>query len=463
VITGIGPHPSLQEFQILQELSGERGNEIFLARSKAGSVVAIKVLASQAITEEQSSALSKEASLGARLSHEAILQTRRMVIEKDFVAVVTEFVPGVSLQRLVRFATGRGVRLPDVCAWYILERVLAALASAHAVKDGNGAAQPVLHRGLSPASVIVGWDGTVKLGDFGLVRMRQIVGGSRSEPKSERDVAPLMAPEETKGDKPDARTDVYCAALLAIRLATGRTPYARFRKAPSEMILAMAEGNVARLVQTRPDVSGPLREAIDEALEPDREKRTITADKLLAAVRAEVDVAQGRAALAKLLGRWRDGLESSVTPWERRASIPDEVPEEETGLMKAGTLALAVADERPSDGALVGAGDASPDEPWRKDKRTVPAEETALHPTDPNASMSRVGSIAPDALVMPLPPMRITMPELPVYAGPAVNISRPPPKASVFSGGVAAAVIATMFVVLIGGAIILFRWLMGPT
>jgi serine/threonine-protein kinase len=455
---GIGSNPALQAFQILQELSGERGNKVYLARSKGGSVVAIKLLAETAISEEQSVALSKEASLGARLGHEAILQTRSMVIEKDFAAVVTEFVPGVSLQRLLRFATGRGVRLPDSAAWYILERVLSGLASAHSVKDASGKSQPVLHRSVSPSCVVVGWDGTVKIGDFGMVRMRQIVSSARTAPQSERDVAPLMSPEETRGEKPDVRADVYCAALLAVRLATGRTPYARFRKTPSEMILAMSEGNVARLVQTRPDLPAAFRDALDEALEPDHTKRTITAEKLLAILRAETDVTAGKAALAKLVGRWKEPLESSVTPWERRASMADEVPAEEAGMMKPGTLAIAMADERPSDAALM-RGEPVADEPWKKDKDVVSPEETALAPTDPHASMSRIGSIAPDALVMPLPAMRITMPELPRYGGPAVNVSRPPPKQTVFKGGVAAAVIATMFVVLIGGAIILFRWL----
>ncbi|MBX3219406.1 MAG: serine/threonine protein kinase [Labilithrix sp.] len=458
---GIGAHPALQGFQVLQELSTERGNKVFLARSKSGSVVAIKVLASQAISDEASSALSKEASLGARLTHEAILQTRSMVIEKDFAAVVTEFVPGISLQRLLRFATGRGVRLPDVCAWYILERVLAALASAHSQKDGAGGSQPVLHRGVSPSSVVVGWDGTVKIGDFGLVRMRQIVSStspSSGAATTDKDLPAMMAPEETRGDKPDARGDVFCAALLAVRLATGRTPYARFRKTRSEMTLAMAEGNVAHLAQTRPDLPEALRSALDAALEPDRDKRTTTAEELLAALRESTDVARGKAALAKLVGRWREALETSVTPWERRASIPDDVPEEETGLMKAGTLALATADERPSDAALVSAAE-QPDEPWKKDQ--VPAEEAALAPTDPTASLSRVGSIAPDALIMPLPAMRITMPELPTYGGPAVNVSLPPPKRGVFTGGVAAAVVATMFIVLLGGAYMLFRWLLG--
>lgn len=450
----MGPHRALKNFQILQELSPERGDAMFLARGNTENVVAIKVLAAQALSEEQRSALSKEASLGARLSHEAVLQARALLVEDDFAALVTEFVPGVSLQRLLRFAAGRGVRLPDVCSWYVLERVLAAVASAHALKNG-----PVIHRGISASSVVVGWDGTVKIGDFGLTQMRRIVARGPSTPARERDLALLMTPEEARGDRPDARSDVFCVALLAIQLATGRTPYSRFRDSAAERILAMSEGNLARLAQTRPDLPSDLRDPIDAALEPDREKRTVTAEKLLASVRAHVDIDEGRAALVKLLDRWRAPLEASVTPWERRASIPDQAPEAAIALMSPGTLALAAADERPSVAALIG-GEAEQGEPWQRDG--MPVEERALSPTDPVTSLSRVGSTAPDALVMPLPAMRITMPELPTYGGPAVNVPRPAPKRGVFSGGVAAAVIATMFVVLIGGSVILFRWLMGP-
>lgn len=452
----LGTNPNLEDFSVLQELSQERGNKVYLARSKGEKVVAIKVLAAQPINEDQKTQLTKEASLGARLTHDTIVQTRSMVLKDAFVAVVTDFLPGVSLQRLLRFATARGVRLPDVCAYYIFERVLSALASAHGT-----AGEPILHRSVSPSSVVIGWDGTVKLGDFGLVRMTQIVG---TDKQADRDLPGLMAPEETRGERPDARGDVFCAALLAVRLFTGRTPYARFRNSAAELMLAMAEGDVAPLDKTRPDMPEKLRKAVDAALEPDRAKRTATAASMLEALRADNDTKQGKAALQKLIARWRDGLEQSVTPWERRASIPDDVEEDGAeGLMKPGTLALSIADERPSDSALIANGEVV-DQPWNKrgEGEPVAAEETALKPTDPNTSVSRLGSIAPDALIMPLPAMRITMPELPTYGGPPVNVSvRPPPKQGVMTGPVAAVVVATMFIVLIGGAIILFRWLLG--
>lgn len=135
-------------------------------------------------------------------------------------------------------------------------------------------------------------------------------------------------------------------------------------------------------------------------------------------------------------------------------------------MMKPGTLALVLPDDRPSDAALVASRHSKPPpEPWEKKKPgdDVPQEDVALAPTDPNTSLSRLGSIAPDALVIPLPAMRITMPELPTYGGPAVNVSvAPPPKQSVLSGKVLAVVLLTGALVLLGGAFILFRWLLTP-
>jgi serine/threonine protein kinase len=446
----VARHAALADFDIVQELSPESGDVTLLARSKGGSLTTIKVLVDKPVPDDVQSALTREASLGARLAHDAVVKARALLLEPDFAAVVTEFVPGVSLQRLLRFAAGRGVRLPDVIAWSILERVLAALAYAH------GQAPPIVHGGIAPSSIIVGWDGNVKLDDFGLARLRSLVAPHRGNRDS---ATPLMAPEQASGGRATERSDVFAAALLAVRLATGRTPYARFRKSPAELLLAMTEGNVAPLAKTRPDMTEKLRSALDRALAVDPAKRDVTAKELLDVVRASFDIEQGKAALVKLLGRWREQLETSVTPWERRASIPDDVPAGADGAIKDGTLALAMADERPSQETLVASSDA-PDEPWNK--KSVPKEETALAATDPQTSLSRVGSVASDALTMPpLPPMRMTMPSLPTYGGPAVNLPPPPPKQ--FSGRIAALTVFILFAGLIAFGVVIFRWLLGPS
>src|SRR4051794_25611657 len=115
---------ALRGFEILNRLGQGGAGQVFLAKSRGGRHVAIKVLSDQAKDPEVASALAREASLCARLNHEAIVQVRRFIEEEGFTALVFEYVKGVALVRLLRFAAGRGVRLPDAPAWHIMDRVL---------------------------------------------------------------------------------------------------------------------------------------------------------------------------------------------------------------------------------------------------------------------------------------------------------------------------------------------------
>ena len=459
LIEGAFRHAALASFTPLQSITSEGGPEVALARTKSGTLVIVKVLLDRPVPPEVASALSRETSLAARLTHDAIVQTRAMVLEDDVAALVTEFVPGVSLQRLLRFAAQRSVRLPDDAGWYAVERVLSALAFAHSQKDHAGAPAPILHRAVAPTSVVVGWDGTTKLGDFGWQRLRSIIAPAGQVQVSDH-AAPtvLMAPEQARGGAVTARSDVFCAALLALRVATGRTPYARFRDTATGVLLAMSEGKVLPLTKTRPDLPAAVREVFDRALASDPEARTVTAQELADAVRAGFDLPRGKASLVKLLDRWREPLEKSMTPWEKRASMHDGVVE--TTDLREGALALALADDRPSSDALV--TNDQPDEPWKKDaKDALPNAETPLAPTDAGASLSRVGAAAESAMSIPLPAVRMTMPSIPTY-GPHMG---PPPevvKKPFFSGKVAAASIFVVFVGLVIGAVYLLQWLSGP-
>lgn len=456
VIEGAFRHAALARFTPLQSQVSQGGPEVVLARTKGGTLAVVKVLLDRAIPPDVASALSHEASLAARLSHDAIVQTRAIVLEDEVAALVTEFVPGVSLQRLLRFAAQRSVRLPDVAGWFIVERVLTALAYAHAQKDQAGAPAPILHRSVSPSSVIVGWDGTTKLGDFGATRLRSIVAPLAPVAVSDH-ASPtvLMAPEQARGGAETERADVFCAALVAVRVATGRTPYARFSDTATGVLLAMSEGKVLPLSKTRPDLPAGVRAAFDRALAADPDERTVTTQELLDAVRTGFDLGAGKAALVKLLDRWRAQLEGSMTPWEKRASMHDGVVESSD--LREGTLALATPDDRPSGDAIVTSEQA--DEPWRKD--FLPNAEVPLAPTDAAASLSRVGAAAESAMSIPLPAVRMTMPSIATY-GPQVGPPPEPVKKPVFSGKLAAGLIFGVFVLLIVSAVYLLRWLSGP-
>jgi serine/threonine protein kinase len=316
------PPGALQGFDILQRLGSGGAGEVFLARSRAGKLVAIKTIADAASRPDDASAntLAREASVCARLTHPCIVQVRAFLEEPGFAALVFEYVPGVALGRVLRLCQSHGVRLPDRAAWHIVERVLEALAYAHGFQEEDGQITPIVHRDLSPSNILVDWSGGVKIADFGIAKVVGVSTGTRVGVV--KGTMGCMAPEQARGEPVDERADVYAAALLAWRLATGRVPFAQQQHDEFELLRAMRNPRLKPLAVLRPDLPEPLLDAVARALEPVRERRTIRAGELADVVRAQVDVGSGREELAMLLDSWRGALERAV----RRVSAADKTP-----------------------------------------------------------------------------------------------------------------------------------------
>jgi serine/threonine protein kinase len=341
---------ALQGFEILERLGAGGVGQVFLARSRGGKLVAIKVLSDLDQRDEAlSETLAREASLCVRLNHPAIVQVRAFVEDDGFAALVFEYVEGVALVRLLRFCAAHGVRLPDRAAWHIVERVLAGLAYAHAQHDEQQQAAPIVHRDVSPANVLIDWTGGVKLTDFGMATMLGVSPATRLG--LVKGTLGCMAPEQARGERVTERADVYAAALLAWRLATGRTPFAKFKRDEMELLRAMRNPRLRPLGALRPDLPEPILDGIMRALEPEAEKRTVTADELRATVKASVDCTAGQAELAELLGRWKPALMKTVTRTEGSDSKSDLSREHHTSRYEE--VALAFTDDGVIDGPTV--------------------------------------------------------------------------------------------------------------
>jgi serine/threonine protein kinase len=372
---------------------------VFLARSRAGKLVAIKTIADASRDGhegETADALAREASVCVRLSHPCIVQVRAFLEEPGFSALVFEYVPGVALGRVLRLCVSGGVRLPDAAAWHITERVLTALAYAHGFCGENGQPTPIVHRDVSPSNVLLDWGGGVKIADFGLAKVLGV--SPRTRIGIVKGTLGCMAPEQARGEAVDERADVYAAALLAWRLATGRVPFGRHRKDEWELLRAMRNPRIPPLASLRPDLPEPLLTAVARALEPERERRTIKAAELAAVVRSHFDVGAGWTELAMLLERWKAALERSVK--RAQPTAESSADSESSGPRSAETLryeevALAFDDDPPDDGPTIEAH-ALPSDPAIL--AAMPLAEEEPSPSPAPAAALPAAPLAPPAV-----------------------------------------------------------------
>jgi serine/threonine protein kinase len=396
------PPRSLEGFDILERLGSGGAGDVFLARSRAGRLVAIKTVAAGADADGPlADVFVREASVCARLRHPCIVQVRALLEEPGFAALVFEYVPGVALGRVVRLCQARGIRLPDRAAWHIVERVLTALAYAHAFGDDQGQKTPIVHRDVSPSNVLLDWSGGVKIADFGIAKVLGVSPATRIG--LVKGTLGCMAPEQARGESVDERADVYAAGLLAWRLATGRSPFGKHLKDEQELIRAMRHPRIKPLGTLRPDLPEALVQMVERALEPDVERRTISAEEAAKVVRANVDVAAGWLELAALLEQWKGALERTV----KRAAPGEGTQLSSTGGRAAHTLryeevALAFDDD-----------DASPDGPTFE-AHALPSEAgVRAHPSmeAPGQAGEPVEAPRPSLVALPAAPSVRPKPE----------------------------------------------------
>jgi serine/threonine protein kinase len=163
-----------------------------------------------------------EARIASHLHHASIVSVLDYGTLDGVPFQVLEFVDGLDLERLARLAEERGTRLSTGLALYIATQVAYALDHAHRARDESGAPLGIVHRDVSPANVLVSWDGHVKLGDFGIAIAENRL--ERTQNDGIKGKLEYMSPEQATRGAVDARSDVFALGCTLHRLLAGQSP-----------------------------------------------------------------------------------------------------------------------------------------------------------------------------------------------------------------------------------------------
>jgi len=187
--------------------------EVFRARdTELGRQVAVKVLfASLASDHALRQRFQREALAAARLSGEPNIVTIFDVGEHDSRPfIVMEYLRGGSLAD-----RARGAPTPPAQVLEWLSDAASALDAAHAAG--------VVHRDVKPANLLLDDRGHVRVADFGVASAAGL--DSFTKTGTVLGTAGYLAPEQAKGERATAATDLYALAVVAFELLTGRRPF----------------------------------------------------------------------------------------------------------------------------------------------------------------------------------------------------------------------------------------------
>jgi len=218
--TRLGP------YEIVAPLGAGGMGEVYRAKdTRLGREVAVKVLPSEVASDpERLRRFEQEARAASALNHPNILTVHDVGRADGTSYLVTELLTGESLRELV----ARGP-VPAARAIELARQLARGLAAAHECG--------IVHRDLKPENLFLTRDGVLKILDFGLARRETptFAEGALGDASTRLETAAgtvlgtvgYMAPEQVRGERADARSDLFALGVVLHELLTGANPFRR--------------------------------------------------------------------------------------------------------------------------------------------------------------------------------------------------------------------------------------------
>ncbi|HEY0250814.1 MAG TPA: protein kinase, partial [Kofleriaceae bacterium] len=219
----------------------------------------------------------EEARLAARLNHSNIVQTNEVGNDGDRYYMAMDYLDGRGLERMRRRARHLHKDMELQLQLRVLCDVLAGLEYAHTFADFDGTPLGIVHRDVSPQNVFITFEGQVKLLDFGIAKTIESANETRAGILKGK--LGYMEPEQARGERVDARADVFGVGVMLWEALTGK-PLRQNQTEHQILGDLIAKITPARASSVKPDVPPELDEICARALAPDRADRYHSAGAL---------------------------------------------------------------------------------------------------------------------------------------------------------------------------------------
>ncbi|MCU0701652.1 MAG: protein kinase [Myxococcaceae bacterium] len=202
-----------------------------------------------------------EARLAARMRHPNIVEIFDVGEAEGRPFLAMQLVEGVSLSQHLRHLAEQKLSVPLPIVRAVALSVCEALGYAHTLTDARGQPLKLVHRDVTPSNILLSFNGSVQLTDFGIAR----IGDDGTRSGALQGKAAYIAPEQlTHEAELDARADLYSAAVTLYELLTGISPFRR--QSQDETFQAVIAGRARPVRAVRPDVTPGLEAALARAM-----------------------------------------------------------------------------------------------------------------------------------------------------------------------------------------------------
>ena len=252
----------------LLELIGTGGMaNVYKAKChRLNRLVAIKILKSDLAENADFRRRFRDESLAvAQLSHANIVSIYDVSSSHGIDYIVMELIDGITLKQYME----RRVHMDWREALHFITQIMRGLSHAHS--------RGIIHRDIKPQNIMVLRDGSVKVADFGIACLADAHQTLAQEALGS---VHYISPEQAKGERLDARSDIYSAGVVLYEMLTGRLPF------EGDSAVSVAIQHLSSVPLNPREIDPEIPEALElicmKAMNPDLNRRYQSADAMLA-------------------------------------------------------------------------------------------------------------------------------------------------------------------------------------